>query len=125
MTRQKDLGLNDKINEIDSDIKKLKDTIEYDIAIQMKRNTDSLVEHMRRTEALEEYSYNMTSAFNANNRLVMIQTEQLTNALEKIQSELSNNNQSNQKLVKKSVPIITLFTIIASILLEVVKHFFK
>lgn len=125
MTREKKLGLEQKIAEIDSYIKQLKNLVEHDISIQMKRNTDSLVEHMRRTEALEEYSYNMTSAFNANNRLVMLQTEQLTNALEKIQNELSNNNQSNQKLVKKSVPIITLFTIVASILLEVAKHLFK
>ena len=125
MTREKKLGLEQKINEIDSDIKKLKETIEGTIVGEIVKNTKDLEYHIRRSNMLEDHVKILGESFQVNQQLLTSQTKTLSEALTRLQLEVSETAKVHDKTAKKAVPLLTFGITCAMIILEVIKHLFK
>lgn len=125
MARDKKLGLEQKITEIDNDIKQLKTLIEGTIVGEMVKNTKDLEYHIRRSNMLEDHIKILEESFQINQQLITSQTKTLSEALTRLQAEVSETAKLHDKTAKKAVPLLTFGITCAMIVLEVIKHFFK
>lgn len=125
MTKRKTLGLDEQINRIDNNIEELKKLIEKKIIPEIEVNTKDLQFHIHRTNTLENHVFATNKQFEQSNNLMITQTELLAESLEKIRSEIKQQTDKNQDLIKKSAPFIAFLTVLATIILELVKNFFK
>ena len=122
---EKSLGLKEQINHIDTQINDLKKLVENNIAPEIRNNTEDLKLHIKRTNTLEDFVFDMSQQFQTSNRLMITQTAQLTEAIDKVKNEIKDQTNQNQNLIKKSAPIVALLTVLASIALEIFKYILK